>query len=61
MAARQHSLAWQPIFLSLYIPTVGIKRREMMDAVIEIREVSKSFQGQSVLERCSLRDRKSVV
>lgn len=25
-----------------------------MDAVIEIREVSKSFQGQSVLERCSL-------
>ena len=54
MAARQHSLAWQPIFLSLYIPTVGIKRREMMDAVIEIREVSKSFQGQSVLERCSL-------
>lgn len=25
-----------------------------MDAVIEIREVSKSFQGQNVLERCSL-------
>lgn len=32
-----------------------------MDAVIEIREVSKSFQGQSVLERCSLNLQKGEI
>ena len=32
-----------------------------MDAVIEIREVSKSFQGQRVLERCSLNLQKGEI
>lgn len=32
-----------------------------MYAVIEIREVSKSFQGQSVLERCSLNLQKGEI
>lgn len=32
-----------------------------MDTVIEIREVSKSFQGQSVLERCSLNLQKGEI
>lgn len=32
-----------------------------MDAVIEIREVSKNFQGQSVLERCSLNLQKGEI